>query len=105
MLFQLQKSLHNLPLLTQSFHFFSFLATCFCNDDLRGYNLEGWDVEECGVPTEDKTIVPRLYTNDVKNVKSKIRLNQFTQFKILTFFHFHFSFIKLQRSIRQDNQI
>ena len=42
---------------------------------------------------------------DVKNVKSKIRLNQFTQFKILTFFHFHFSFIELQRSIRQDNQI
>ena len=66
--------------------------------------MEGWDVEECGVPTEDKTIVPRLYTNDVKNVKSKI-LKIDLHNLILTVFHIHFSFVELQRPIRQDNQI
>ena len=37
-------------------------ATCFCNDDLKRYNLNGWDTKskECGIPTGDGSTA-RLY--------------------------------------------
>ena len=30
-------------------------ATCFCNDDLKPYHLNGWDTKskKCGIPTGD----------------------------------------------------